>query len=76
MNENKLKSCPFCGSEVVYETFREEHWYGTKEPIIFCNACKAEFSIEDTSPFMNIDEDYKWRKTATINAWNRRDGDK
>lgn len=70
--KTKLKPCPFCGSEVVYETFSEEHMYGTKKPEIFCNSCKVIFSIEDTSPFLNVDEDYKWRKKKTVEAWNRR----
>lgn len=69
---SKLKPCPFCGCEAVYETFRQEHQFGTKEPIVFCNGCKAEFSIEDESPFLNVDEDYKWRKKKTTEAWNRR----
>lgn len=68
----KLKSCPFCGSEAVYETFRQENFFGSKEPIIFCNACKAEFSIEDDSPYTDIIEDYKYRKKKTADVWNRR----
>lgn len=68
----KLKPCPFCGGEAIYETFREEHFLGTKEPIIFCNSCKAVFSVEDESPFLNVDEDYRWRKKKTAEAWNRR----
>ena len=71
----ELKPCPFCGCESVYETFRQEHWFGTKEPIVFCNGCKAEFSVEDESPFLNVEEDYKWRKRKTVEAWNRRVND-
>ena len=73
---DELKPCPFCGCEAVYETFREERLYGTKEPVVFCNGCKAIFSIEDTSPFLNVDEDYKWRKAKTAEAWNRRAGER
>ena len=68
----KLKPCPFCGGEAIYETFKEEFKFGTKEPIIFCDSCKMEFAVEDESPFINIDEDYKWRKKKTAEAWNRR----
>lgn len=66
-----LKPCPFCGSEDIYETFTEEH-FGTKNPEVFCNSCKAIFSIEDDSPYLNCDEDYKYRKKKTKEAWNRR----
>ena len=69
---SELKPCPFCGSEDIYETFRQENWYGCKEPIIFCNTCKAEFSVEDDSPFADVEEDYKYRKQRTTKAWNRR----
>lgn len=68
----KLKPCPFCGSEAIYETYSQEYALGTKNPEIFCNSCKAIFSIEDSSPYMNCDEDYKYRKQKTIEAWNRR----
>ena len=37
-----------------------------------CNSCKIEFAIEDSSPFLNVEEDYKWRKRKTAEAWNRR----
>ena len=70
-----LKPCPFCGSEDIYETFTEEYRFGTRNPIIFCNSCKIELSIEDSSPFINVDEDYKWRKRKTTEAWNRRVSD-
>ena len=68
----KLKPCPFCGSEAIYETFSQEYALGTKNPEIFCNSCKAIFSVEDSSPFLNCDEDYKYRKRITAEAWNRR----
>lgn len=69
---NNLKQCPFCGSEDIYETYSQEHALGTKNPEIFCNSCKGIFSIEDDSPYMNCDEDYKYRKEKTKEAWNRR----
>lgn len=72
---DELKPCPFCGSKSVYETYTQEHAYGTKNPEIFCNNCKAIFAIEDDSPFVNCDEDYKYRKEKTKEAWNRRWGD-
>lgn len=68
----ELKPCPFCGSEDIYETYSEEYRYGTKNPEIFCNTCKAIFSIEDDSPYMDVEKDYKYRKEKTAEAWNRR----
>lgn len=68
----KLKPCPFCGCDDVYETYRQEYSFGSKAPIIFCNICKMEFSVEDDSPYIDINEDYKYRKKKTADAWNRR----
>lgn len=69
---SELKPCPFCGSEAIYETYSQEYSFGTKNPEIFCNSCKAIFAIEDDSPFMNCDEDFVYRKNKTREAWNRR----
>lgn len=69
---DKLKPCPFCGSEDIYETYSQEYAFGTKNPEIFCNSCKAIFSIEDDSPYMNCEEDYAYRRDKTAEAWNRR----
>lgn len=70
--ETKLRPCPFCGSEAIYETFSQEYAFGTKNPEIFCNSCKVIFSVEDDSPFLDCNEDYKYRKRKTVEAWNRR----
>lgn len=72
---SELKPCPFCGGIDIYETFRQEHWFGTKEPIIFCNSCKIEFSVEDDSPYTDMEKDYQYRKSKTIEAWNKRVGE-
>ena len=69
---NELKPCPFCGSKDIYETYEQEHWYATKNPIIFCNSCKVKVSVEDDSPYMDIEQDYKYRRQKTVTAWNRR----
>lgn len=71
----ELKPCPFCGSKTIYETYSQEYALGTKNPEIFCNSCKAIFAIEDDSPYMNCDEDFKYRKAKTREAWNRRPND-
>ena len=68
----ELKPCPFCGGKTIYETYSQEYALGTKNPQIFCNSCKAIFSIEDDSPYMNCEEDFKYRKAKTREAWNRR----
>ena len=75
MSESELKPCPFCGSTDIYETYSQEYALGTKNPEIFCNTCKVIFSIEDDSPYMNCDDDFKYRKDKTIEAWNRRERD-
>ena len=72
MSESELKPCPFCGSTDIYETYSQEYALGTKNPEIFCNTCKVIFSIEDDSPYMNCDDDFKYRKDKTIEAWNSR----
>ena len=72
---DKLKPCPFCGSEVIYETYSQEYAFGTKNPEIFCNSCKVIFSIEDDSPYINSEEDYAYRRVKTAEAWNRRTND-
>lgn len=68
----ELKPCPFCGSTAIYETYSQEYSFGTKNSEIFCNICKSIFSVEDDSPYMNSDEDFKYRKEKTREAWNRR----
>lgn len=72
MIEIKLKPCPFCGSEDIYKTHSEEIPFGTKNPEIFCNTCKAIFAVEDDSPYLNCDEDFKYRREKTAEAWNKR----
>lgn len=68
----KLKPCPFCGSEDVYETYSQEYPGGPEDPEIFCNSCKAIFLIEVDSPYKYRDEDFAYRKEKTREAWNRR----
>ena len=72
---DELKPCPFCGGTDIYETYSQEYAYGTRRPEIFCNTCKSIFSVEDDSPYMNCDEDFKYRKEKTRETWNRRRND-
>lgn len=71
----ELKPCPFCGGIVIYETYSQEYTFGTKNPVIFCNSCKAIFAVEDDSPYINYEEDFRYRKKKTAEAWNRRAND-
>lgn len=69
---SELKPCPFCGSEDIFQTYSQEYAFGLKHPKIFCNSCKAIFSVEDDSPYTNCEEDYAYRRVKTVEAWNRR----
>lgn len=68
-HKEKLKPCPFCGSEDVY--LLNKDGYADLTTVIFCNACKSTVFIED-----NEEEGYddKTREKA-IEAWNRREGE-
>ena len=73
--QEELKPCPFCGGYNIYETYSQEYVLGTKNPQIFCNSCKAIFSVEDDSPYIDCEKDFRYRKTKTREAWNRRQND-
>lgn len=66
-----LKPCPFCGSgDLHFDSITND--IGTEIPIIFCNLCKAEFHVENDSPYMddNLTKIYLHKKN--IEVWNRR----
>ena len=67
----KLKKCPFCGVDCLYETF-EVNDIGTTIPVMFCNSCKIVFKVENDSPYLNDDKTYEYLKEKTSNAWNTR----
>ena len=71
-----LKPCPFCGGNNIYETYSQEYGWGWKTPEIFCNSCKVFFTVEDDSPYLDCEEDFKYRKAKTVEAWNRRAGER
>ena len=68
----EFEPCPFCGNNFVYLTYNQEYSLGSKEPIIFCDTCKAIFSVEDDSPYTDLKKDYEYRKQKTIEKWNTR----
>ena len=72
---DELKPCPFCNSHNIYLTYAQEYAGGYKEPIIFCNDCKAQMTVEDDSPYIDMDKDYEYRRMKTVTAWNRRAGE-
>ena len=63
---NKLKTCPFCGSEAIYKSYEqiEKKYYIY---IIKCKKCLATMEI-----WANIDEDQEKNKQEIIELWNRR----
>ena len=69
-----LKPCPFCGSKIIYQWYYDDK-YGYKTPIVFCDICKATLEVEDDSPYIDVDEDYEYRKKAVIRVWNSRVGE-
>ena len=62
----KIKPCPFCGSNNVFVTF--EHGYLDDSAIVFCNACKISVKLEDNDQdgFNNI------TAKRAAEAWNKR----
>ena len=69
--KEKLKPCPFCGSEVEDATVKIAN--GTIEELeLYCRGCSAEFTIRASSM-------REWGTgkplSSAIDAWNRRDND-
>lgn len=64
----ELKTCPFCGSGVLYEAYHTVDWFDM--PFMFCNTCKAMFTVEGSEDWINADHDSMAELRA---AWNNRD---
>lgn len=70
----KNKSCPFCGSKMLYERYAVLD--GFDVPTMFCNWCKCIFTVEgfedyvtDTSDgFTELREAWNTRKSRTCYA--------
>ena len=65
----KLKSCPFCGTDSFYITTFEQHGFDTVG--IFCNACKLKIILEENER----EGDSEQSRKKAVKAWNRRASD-
>ena len=66
---DKLKPCPFCGSDALY--FVRVRGYLDDTVGIFCNACKHTVMLEENDQEGYTDE----RMSIAAEAWNRRKGE-
>lgn len=64
----KKKECPFCGSRDLYNVYHKLDWFTT--PFIFCNWCKALFTIEGSEDWVQGGPDDGMAELE--DAWNRR----
>lgn len=65
----KLKSCPFFGTDNFYITTFEQYGFDTVG--IFCNACKLKIILEENEG----EGDSEQSRKKAVNAWNRRKSD-
>lgn len=70
---SKLKPCPFCGGDCIYET-QETDSIGDEIPVIFCNWCKAVFKVENDSPYYATKDTWNYLKQKNAELWNKRGG--
>ena len=68
---DKLRECPFCGCEAIYEISREDSIVD-KIPQLFCNGCKMTFEVENDSPFMSDAKTFEYLKEKLHTTWNMR----
>lgn len=66
----ELLSCPFCGSRALYEVYHNLD--GFDVPVMFCNWCKAMFTVEGSEDWVTAEDDGMGKLRA---AWNRRVGE-
>lgn len=64
---DRLRPCPFCGSKVLYEGYHNVD--GFTQPFMFCNSCKAMFTVEASEDWVTGDRDGMDELRA---HWNRR----
>ena len=69
----KLKPCPFCGSEVIVEKTPLWHgshgYHGCYEFKIECHECGCRIDLRENNTIYN---DEKTARENAIEAWNRR----
>ena len=63
---DKLRPCPFCGSEDIYVTL--ETGYIDDSVVVFCNTCKVSLKLEDNDQ----EGDSTYSRIRAVKAWNRR----
>ena len=67
---DKLKPCPFCGTENFYITTFEQNGFDTVG--IFCDVCKLTIILEENER----EGDSEQSRKKAVKAWNRRASDK
>ena len=68
---DKLRECPICGCEAIYEISREDSIVD-KIPQLFCNGCKMTFEVENDSPFLDDEKTFQYLKEKLHTTWNTR----
>ena len=70
--EQKLRSCPFCGGEASYCTgyiTDDKQYFGVG---IWCSKCDANIRREILIPKIDFGQYVDKMRTEVIKAWNRR----
>ena len=67
MMDKEQMPCPFCGSRALYEGYHDID--GFEQPMMFCNGCKAMFTVEGSEDWVTNERDGMDKLRA---AWNRR----
>lgn len=70
MAKSETKSCPFCGSKVLYEIHQNVD--GFEMPFMFCDSCKAMFTVEGSEDWVTPVDDGMDKLRA---HWNMRADD-
>lgn len=66
---DKLLPCPFCGSGALYEGYNNVD--GFEQPFMFCNSCKAMFTVEGSEDWVTEESD---GMDELLAHWNNRPG--
>ena len=69
MSSDELMPCPFCGSGALYEGCHDVD--GFEQPFMFCNSCKAMFTVEGSEDWVTEESDGMDELRA---HWNNRPG--
>lgn len=69
MSSDEQEPCPFCGSDALYENYNFVD--GSIQPFMFCNSCKAMFTVEGSEDWVTTESDGIDKLRA---HWNNRPG--